>query len=317
MSSPERIFVTGATGVLGRATVPVLVAAGHAVTAVARSETAADHLRAVGASPVTVDLFDAAAVRDAVSGHDAVVHLATAIPPLTRMHRRSAWALKNRLRVDATRQLLDAARVHGIARVVKESITFPYCDGGDDWLDESAPLDPAVGWQATLAGEGLVTDFTGGSGAGVVLRLGLLYAADARSTEEARRLARLRVAPVPGRPEAFVSSIRSDDAATAICAALGAPPGIYNVVDDRPLRRREYAAAVAAAFGAGRLHALPSAPLRWIGGDGARGLTASQRVSNRAFVAATGWRPRWADAVEGWADLAAGASAARVRSAVP
>lgn len=301
----DRVFVTGATGVLGRAAVPCLVEAGFRVTAVARSDAAADRLRTVGAQPVAVDLFAAGAVRAAVAGHDAVAHLATAIPPMTRMHRRSAWAENDRLRVDATRNLLDAAAGHGITRFVKESITFPYRDGGDAWLDESAPLDPADGWRATLAGERLVGDFTAAGGAGVVLRFGALYARDARSTDEIRRLARWRLAPVPGRPESFVSTIRADDAATAIVAALTAPPATYNVVDDRPLRRRDYAAAVARAFGVGRLVAVPAAPMRWIGGDAARGLTASQRVSNRAFVAATGWRPRWVDAAAGWADALA------------
>jgi nucleoside-diphosphate-sugar epimerase len=298
-----RVFVTGATGVVGRAAVPALVAAGHRVTGVARSDEAARRLHAAGATPVAVDLFDAEAVRVAVSGHTALVHLATAIPPMHRMHRSAAWDLNHRLRVDATRALLAAARAHAIVRVVKESVTFPYLDGGDRWLDERAPVDPGPVWRPTLEGEALVDAFTAEGGRGVVLRFGMLYAGDARSTMELRRLARLRLAPLPGRPEAFVSSIRADDAATAIVAALDAAPGPYNVVDDRPLRRTEYATVVARAFGVGRLRALPEAPLRWLGGDGARALAASQRVSNRAFITATGWSPRWPDAAQGWADL--------------
>ncbi|MBM3658611.1 MAG: NAD(P)-dependent oxidoreductase [Actinobacteria bacterium] len=299
----HRVFVTGATGVLGRAAVPVLVAAGIRVTGVARSAVGADRLRAAGATPITVDLFDGDAVRAAVAGHDAIVHLATAIPPMTRMHRRAAWRTNDRLRVDATRALLDAARANGIDRVVKESVTFPYLDGGDAWLDESAPVDPAKAWRSTLAGERLVTGWTGSGGAGVVLRFGALYAADARSTDEVRRLARWGLAPVPGPSDAFVSAVHAADAATAIRAALDAPPAVYNVVDDRPLRRRELADAVARAFGTGRLRAVPAETMRWIGGDGARGLTASQRVDNRAFAAATGWAPQWVDAAAGWAAI--------------
>jgi nucleoside-diphosphate-sugar epimerase len=297
------VFVTGATGVIGRPAVAALVAAGHAVTGVARTDAAARGLADAGARPVTVDLFDAAAVRDAVAGHDTVVHLATSIPPMRDMRRGSAWVTNGRLRVDATRALVDAARVHGVDRFVKESITFPYLDGGDAWLDEDAPLDPSPTWQPTLVGEDVARSFADADGSVVVLRFGSLYAREARSTEEYRRLARLRIAPVPGAPDGFVSSIHADDAATAVVAALGAPAGTYNVVDDRPLRRREHAAAVAAAFGVRRLHVAPAAPLRWIGGGGARGLTASQRVSNRALRDATGWQPRWADAVAGWASL--------------
>lgn len=299
-----RVLVTGATGVLGRATLPVLLGAGVSVSAVVRSVEAADPVGRAGATPVMVDLFDPDAVWATVAGHDAVVHLATAVPSLARSGRRSAWAVHNRLRVDATRNLVDAARDHGVARLVKESVTFLYRDGGEGWIDESAAVDGAPVWRPTRAGERLVEDHSAAGGEGVVLRFGLLYAADARSTAEWRRLARWRIAPVPGPPDAFVSSIRADDAATAILAALTVAPGTYNVVDDRPLRRREHAAAVADAFGVPRLHAVPAPPLRWIGGDGARSLAASHRVSNRAFVTATGWRPRWPDAGAGWADLA-------------
>ena len=57
--------------------------AGHTVRAVARRDDAAKQLRDAGAEPVAVDLFDAAAVRDAVAGCEAVLHLATNVPPLS------------------------------------------------------------------------------------------------------------------------------------------------------------------------------------------------------------------------------------------
>ncbi|MFA5885025.1 MAG: NAD(P)-dependent oxidoreductase [Acidimicrobiia bacterium] len=298
------VFVTGATGVLGRATVPRLLVAGWSVTAVARSDAAADALRAAGAQPIAVDLFDTDAVAAALAGHTAVMHLATSIPPLARMRKRDAWVTNDRLRVDATRHLLAAARVHGIDRFVKESITYPYLDGGERWLDEDAPLDPAEAWRATLSGEELVREYAAEGGSGVVLRFGALYAPDARSTEEYRTLARRHMAPFPGRAEAFVSSIHADDAATALCLALDVPAGTYNVVDDRPVRRREYAEAFAAAFGTPRLHLVPGGVTRALGGDGARGLAASQRVTNAAFRAVTGWMPVWTDACIGWEAIA-------------
>lgn len=297
------VFVTGATGVLGRATVPQLAAAGWSVTAVSRDADAEAALRAMGARPVAVDLFDAEAITDAVAGHTAVVHLATSIPPLARMRKRDAWATNDRLRVDATRNLLAAARTHGIDRFVKESITFPYLDGGERWLDESAPLDPADAWRATLAGEQLVSEFAADGAGGVVLRFGALYAPDARSTEEYRMLARRRIAPIPGRADAFVSSIHADDAAAALCLALEVPIGVYNVVDDRPVRRREYADVFAAAFATPKLHLVPGSAMRAVGGNGARALVASQRVTNAAFRAVTGWKPRWADVGVGWAAI--------------
>ena len=76
----QRVFVTGGTGVLGRRLVPRLVEAGHQVTAVARSPEKADALRAAGAAPITVDMFDRAALRVVLEGHDSVAQLATHIP---------------------------------------------------------------------------------------------------------------------------------------------------------------------------------------------------------------------------------------------
>ena len=87
----SRVFVAGATGVLGWRTVRELVAAGHEVTGIARSDEKAALLRSLGATPARVDLFDAAAIREAASGHDAVLNLATHVPPPTEAARRSAW----------------------------------------------------------------------------------------------------------------------------------------------------------------------------------------------------------------------------------
>jgi len=213
--------------------------------------------------------------------------------------------MHHRLRADATRVLVHAARARGVARFVKESVTFTDRDGGDRWLDESVPLVDLPVWRSTLEGERLVAGLTADGGCGVVLRFGALYAPGARSTDEYRRLVRLHLSPVIGPRDAYVSSTHAHDAATAIHAALAAPPGVYNVVDDEPLTRRDYAAAVGRAFGAGRLWPMPTAPMRLLAGDAVRQMAASQRVGNRAFVAATGWRPRWGDARRGWAAIAA------------
>ena len=100
-----KVFIAGATGVLGRAAVKALVAAGHDVRGTARGEEKAALLRAVGAEPVAVDLYDAEAVKSAVAGSEAVVHLATKIPPLTKVRSRKAWAENDRLRTEAAHNL--------------------------------------------------------------------------------------------------------------------------------------------------------------------------------------------------------------------
>jgi len=96
-----RVFVAGASGALGRPTVRQLLAAGHEVTGMTRRDEAAEELRAVGASAVVCDVFDADALREAVAGAspEAVVHALTALPP--RFKPRSDYlSATNRIRVE-------------------------------------------------------------------------------------------------------------------------------------------------------------------------------------------------------------------------
>ena len=120
----QKVFVTGATGVLGRRVVPALVGAGHAVTAVVRSEAKASAARAAGATPVHVDLFDRDAIRTAIAGHDCVAHLATHIPSGPSAVRKAAWRINDTLRRDAAAAIAGAVVDAGIGRLIQESITF-------------------------------------------------------------------------------------------------------------------------------------------------------------------------------------------------
>ncbi|MEX0664968.1 MAG: NAD(P)-dependent oxidoreductase [Acidimicrobiia bacterium] len=300
------VLLTGATGAIGRPTVRKLQDAGHRVRAVARDDIKARRLVAQGAEAARVDLFDPEAVAGAVEGVDAVVHLATNVPPMSKMAFPGAWRTHNRLRTEATQGLLDAARTHGVGLFVKESITFTYPDRGDAWIDETVALDESIKMlRPTIEGERLVARFGADGGRGVVLRFGLFYGPDNRATDETLSLAKMRIAPIPGARDGYVSSIHVEDAAAAVVAALDVPAGVYNVVDDEPLTRREYADAFAAAFDLPRLHVAPGAPMRVVGGSGARALISSQRVSNRRMRDATGWAPAYPSVREGWVAIAA------------
>src|SRR4051812_30375368 len=120
------IFVTGATGVLGRGTVTGLLEAGHHVRGLARTDERAAPIAAMGAEPVVADLFDGDAMKRAMGATDTVMHLAPRIPPVTHARRPSSWTENNRLREIGTRVLVDAALATGVNRFVAESITFIY-----------------------------------------------------------------------------------------------------------------------------------------------------------------------------------------------
>jgi nucleoside-diphosphate-sugar epimerase len=253
-----------------------------------------------------VDLFDREAVAAAVAGSDAIAHLATNVPPFPKLMRASAWAVHNRLRTETTRYLVDAARAAGVGRIVKESITFMYEDGGNRWLDETAPLSASPGLMLpALEGENVAQELVDAGGAAVALRFGLFYGGANRGTDEMLRLARWRGSMVAGKGSAYMSSVHAEDAATAVVAALGAPSGVYNVCDDEPLTRRDALDAFSAAFGLGRLRTNPAWLMRLLAGKAAPSLLASQRVSNRKFRTTTGWAARYPSLREGWRSEAA------------
>ena len=304
-----RVFVAGSTGVIGRRAVTALVAAGHEVTALVRSPAKAALARSLGATPVEASLFDPDALRAAVAGHDAVCNLATHIPPLARAADTRSWSENSRIRSEGSRNLVDAALAAGATVYVQESIAFLYGDHGDELIDAStAQIGDGRFTEPVRTAEAQAARFAASGGRGVVLRFGGFVAPDSDQTLTILRSARRGISVEPGAPDAFFPAITADDAASAVVAALAAPSGTYDVVDDEPLSRRAQRAALAAAVGRPRLHSLPTAK-RMVGplGD-------SQRVSNRRFREATGWAPKTASVRDGWT---ATARAAGVEPALP
>jgi nucleoside-diphosphate-sugar epimerase len=238
-------------------------------------------------------------VRGAVAGHDVVCNLATNIPPTTKAARGSAWAGNDRIRREASRLLVDGALATGAGRFVQESITFIYADAGERWIHEDDPLDVPTHARSTLDAQAQAERFAASGGVGVVLRFGLFYGPDSHHTIDTVRMARRRLATTFGRRDAYLSSITTDDAATAVVAALAATSGVYNVVDDEPLTRREHFGVLAHALGVRAPHFAPSVA-RKVGGSKTELLARSQRVSNERFKKETGWAPEYLCAREGW-----------------
>jgi nucleoside-diphosphate-sugar epimerase len=293
-----RVFVTGGTGAIGGYAVPALVADGHRVTALARSDAKADALRSQGATPLRVSLFDRDALAAAFAGHEAVVNLASALPSTTRFMLRSAWRDCQRIRTEGSAAVVDAAQQAGVPRLVQESVAMVYRDAGNRWITEDAPVDHYPIAAGNHAAEASAARF-GAVGDAVVLRFGLFYGAGAAHSEQVVALARRHVGFMPGRGDAYMSSIHLADAADAVVAALDCPAGTYNVVDDEPVTKRDHVAAVGAAVGAAPWLVGPGRAALLVG-DRATSLTRSLRVSNQRFRAATRWRPRYPSVREGY-----------------
>ena len=288
-----KVFLAGATGVIGKRALEQLVAAGHDVTAVARSAEKAEAVRATGATPVQVSLFDRGALVAAVAGHDVVINLATKIPSMAEAALPGAWAENDRIRTDGAANLVDAALAAGASRYIQESITFTYPESGDDWIDaETTAIEASAQTRSVTAAEASAARFTGSGGTGIVLRFGMFYAPDSSHTRSMVAAARKGTSMVAGPPDAYQSMIHADDAAAAVVAALDVPAGTYDVVDDEPLRKADVARVLGGRF------RFPGSLAR-LGGKQTDILTRSQRVSNRRFKEASGWSPTYRSLREG------------------
>lgn len=308
-----KIFITGATGVLGRHVVPQLIQSGHQVLGLARSEGNVELLQSLGAEPLRVDLFDPAALTQAVEGCEAILHLATKIPSTKNMGKRPAWVETDHLRREGTHQVVDAALARQVQTVIYPSICFAYPDCGADWID--ATLDKLVVgdyYATTFDAEREVRRFADAGGRGIIVRMGLFYGPESPQSQDQLRFARWGIASVVGRPDAYHPFVVIEDAAQAIVAALEhAPAGIYDVVEDEPPTTAEINAAMAKAAGRRRLRSLPNFLVQaTLGREITSVFSRSQRVSNRRFKDAAGWSPRYSTNRGGW-DRVARAMAAR------
>lgn len=303
-----KVFVAGATGVLGVPLVRALVAAGHEVTGTSRTASRAAGVDAAGGRGVVCDALDRDAVFAAVreAQPEVVVHQLTALPQKFNELLRKGSDLTNRLRRDGTRHLVDAAVDVGARRVIAESIAFLYAPAGPPVVTEDAPVaTPGPGpygelMRALAEEERIVLEAPGIEG--VVLRYGALYgpgtfyATDGDLTAQVRK----RRLPIVGSGAGLTSFVHVDDAATATVRALDAgSPGVYNIVDDAPAPYRELLPELASLLGAKPPRRVPTWLARLIAGAAAVGATTEGRgASNAKAKAELGWTlkyPSWRD----------------------
>jgi nucleoside-diphosphate-sugar epimerase len=298
-----RIFVSGATGVVGRRVVPLLIAQGHAVTAVVRGNAAREYLEHAGAACAMVDLFDVDGLERAVDGHDTVINLATHMPSSAwKLMFRGAWRANDRIRTEGVANLIAAALRTGVSTFVQESLALTYPDRGNQWIDETTALDPADYNRTVLDAEKSVMWFSSHGHRGVTLRFAAFYGPDAMQVQSYIRGLRVGWALLPGDPNGYISSVSHDDAATAVIAALDAPAGVYTVADDDPVSRAVYFESLADSLGLMPPRFLPQWAIPLFGAVG-HTMARSLRLSNRKLKQATNWRPRYPSVREGWSDV--------------
>lgn len=307
-----RVFLAGASGVIGRRLLPALLAAGHEVTAMTSSPGKLEQLRAGGAEAALADALDAEAVLGAVRAArpQAVIHELTSLP--ARINPRTMerdFAQNDRLRTEGTANLVAAAQAAGASRILAQSIAFSYAPGppGTVHAEDDPLLSPAQAPKpyrrsaaAVIALERSIRD-----AGGTVLRYGYFYGPGSAISHEgstgqdvaARRL------PIVGDGAGVWSFVHVDDAAAATVAALSAPAtGTYNIVDDEPAAVREWLPALATALGARPPRKVPALLARIAAGSyGVSVMTRAQGASNELAKRELDWSPRFQSWREGFA----------------
>jgi nucleoside-diphosphate-sugar epimerase len=260
-----KIFLAGAGGAIGRRLVPVLVAAGHEVVGTSRSEKGAGLVEKMGAKPVIVNVYDREKLFAALAEArpDVLMH------QLTDLNDHN-FAANVKLRVEGTRNLVDAALAVGVRRAIAQSISFAYA-GGSGPATEEDPLDPQS--TGVLALESTVGEMP----VSVILRYGLFYGPGtwyAPDGEMARQARRGELVAGDG----ISSFLQVDDAARAALLALNWPSGAYNIVDDAPAPGTEWVPAFTEAVGA------PPPPLQ-------PGAKPTERGASNRKARQLGWEP--------------------------
>ena len=218
-----KIFLAGATGVIGRRLTALLRAAGHSVAGTTRSAVKVEELKARGIQPVAVNVFDADALRDAVVRvkPDVVIHQLTDLPQLPDPSQLAEMLkINSRLRIEGTANLVAAVRAAGARRLIAQSIAFAYAAGPEPHR-ETDPLAAAEGdapaaitARGVRALEDAVLNAPGIDG--IVLRYGRLYGPGTWFETAS------------GRGPLHVDAA----AQAAFLAVTRGRPGVYNIAED-------------------------------------------------------------------------------------
>ena len=291
-----RVFIAGATGVLGRRMVRQFRQKNHRVIGLARDENGKQTIERLGGDAIFGNIFDADSMARAVKQADVVIHAATAIP--TKVSSNPAdWMMNDRLRREGTRALAEAAAKLGAKTYIQQSIVWVARPADDSFFDETTVVNqPDELYRSAFDGEQIASEAGEKHGFNVaVLRCGGFYAPDAAHTQSFAHGLLKRRLPIMGAGEAVSANLHGDDAASAfVTAAEAGRRGLWHVTDDEPMTIKEMLFEFARKLGTPGPRRIPLWLAKLFVWKGViQFFTRSTRTSNRLFREEMGWSPQF------------------------
>ena len=302
-----KIFIAGATGVLGRRVIHGLISSNHEVVGLSRSNKNDQIITQLDAEPRRGNLFDRNSLVSVSSDCDVILHLATAIPANTK-GTPADWELNDRIRIDGTKNLINAALKNKCKLYVQQSLTALYGNQNGDWVDEKSKISSKL--PASVKSAEKMEGFVNAAileynMPAIILRFGTFYSYDSSITVSTFKMIKNGQYSIIGDGNVYWNLISVDDAAKAIVKAVNNAENnkgkIFNICDDEPVLYKDLV-----SFTAEKLNAVKPGNISVSTGEQLIGkgfveyLLSSYRCSNKKAKEELGWKPAYPNYREGY-----------------
>lgn len=313
-----KLFIIGATGVLGKRVVKNLVEM-HEIYCLVRSESKKQEVEQLGAIGYVGDLYDKAWILEITKGMEGLLHLATSIPQKekTKVHD---WTENNRLRTEAVSILIEVVKINNIHVYVHNDVLFSYGQRKGEWVDESVPLtrpmpsyykmskDWANVLESAIEGEEILQKEIINGFPAIILRFGMFYSSDSYNTLQILDLVKKRKFPILGDGSSYVNFIHVEDAALAVVKTVINYENIigktFNISDDTPATYGEVLPFIAERMNVKNPRKVSPFVAKLVAGKYTANLVLSSfRNKNDFFKEKTGWKPVYPSYKEGFEQI--------------
>jgi 2-alkyl-3-oxoalkanoate reductase len=299
---PGRVFITGATGVLGKRVVKSLIERDIRVVALSRSAGNSSQLSQAGAEVVKGNLFNPEEMIEATKNCDAIFHLATHIPRKPIPNKMKDWKENDKIRTVGTKALLQAAVANNIKIFIQESVTILYGDRNGETVTSETPIaKEQIKWtKSAVEMENMIRDEkrTGH----IIIRFGSFYSEDSWNTTYLFDSIRKRRFPIIGKGDFYWNLISVDDAADAVVYSYQNFQRLknktINFTDFSPILYKDFANGMAALTGSKKPFSLPVFLAKLLmGKEVLNFITNSYRIQQDDIIA--DWKPKYKNCLEG------------------